>query len=389
MFADRTGWRLTPNLLSQRLTALHRRGVSILDLTESNPTQVGIRYPEEILGFLADPGSLTYEPSPKGLLLARQAVAGVYAEKGISLEPDQLLLTASTSEAYSFLFKLLCNPGDSILVPKPSYPLFEYLADLNDVELSAYRLRCDQRWGIDFGSLGRAISARTRGIVAVHPNNPTGSGLTLEETSQLASLCRQKKAALIVDEVFADYWHDPNPGIPRTLAGNPDLLTFCLGGLSKFLALPQMKLAWMAVTGPADLLHPAMERLEMIADTYLSVNTPVQRAVPQWLANAPAIQSQIRRRILENRKALLEQIDPAGSSAQCLQADGGWNAVLRLPAIRDEEAFVLDLLEREHLLVHPGYFFDFEEPGHLVLSLLPLPEIFREGIQRLFATIGA
>lgn len=243
MFADRTGWPLTPNRLSQALETLRKNGISILDLTETNPTKVGLRYPEEFLKSLADFRSLIYEPSPKGLSSARQAVASVYAQKGVPVPPDQILLTCSTSEAYSFLFRLLCNPGDSVLVPRPSYPLFEYLADLNDVRLCAYRLRYRGKWEVDFDHLEKGISPATRAVVAVHPNNPTGSGLCSEELTRLVSLCRQKNLALISDEVFADYFYEEDLKIPRTLAGNPEALIFMLGGLSKFLALPQMKLA--------------------------------------------------------------------------------------------------------------------------------------------------
>ena len=388
MFANRTGWPLTPNRLSEALEKLRRNNVEILDLTESNPTKVGLHYPEDFLKPIVDPRSLSYEPLPKGLYSARQAVASVYAQKGISIDPDQILLTASTSEAYGFLFRLLCNPGDSVLIPCPSYPLFEYLAGLNDVHLAVYRLHYRQRWELDFDSLMRAISPETRAIVVVHPNNPTGSCLTSEEVSRLISVCQQKNLVLIADEVFADYFYEENPGIPRSLAGHSELMVFSLGGLSKFLALPQMKLAWIAVTGPHEQVHPALERLELIADTYLSVNTPVQQVLPTWFAKAPKIQSPIRDRLLKNRQFLLEQCGKTGKPMTCLHANGGWNSVLRLPALKNEEEFVLRLLEREHLLVHPGYFFDFEVSGYLVVSLLPPPEIFQEGISRAIRTAG-
>ena len=389
MFSDRTGWPLTPNRLSQAVERLRAQGIPILDLAESNPTQVGLQYPEGFLKPLADFRSLVYDPSPKGLSSACQAVVGLYAQKGIPVSADQIFLTCSTSEAYSFLFRLLCNPGDSVLVPCPSYPLFEYLAGLDDVRPSPYRLRYNQkRWEVDFDHLEAACLPTTRAVIVVHPNNPTGSGLASEEWRELISLCQRKNLALVADEVFADYFYEEDQRIPRTLAGNPDVLVFSLGGLSKFLGLPQMKLAWIAVTGPKEMVRPALERLELIADTYLSVNTPVQQALAGWLADPSWIQTRIRERLLRNRRFLLREVGRAGDPIRCLEADGGWNAVLRVPAIRDEEKFTLDLLEQEKVLAHPGYFFDFEEQGYLVVSLLPPPERFEKGVGKLLARIA-
>lgn len=405
MFADRTGWVLAPNALTQKRQALRVTGVPVLDLTESNPTRCGIRYPEGLLDPLADPRSLTYEPDPKGLLSARETVASLYAKKKAPIDPERVLLTASTSEAYSFLFRLLTNPGDSILVPRPSYPLFEYLAKLDDLRTIPYSLRysgCGKRmphhallrsgcaeedssWSIDVEELSLEVTDMTRAIVVVHPNNPTGSILSDQEITELSQLCQSRGLAMIADEVFAEYLYS---GVPTTVLSkvSGSHLTFCLGGLSKFLGLPQMKLAWIAATGPSELLPPALERLEMIADTYLSVNTPAQWALSRWMTLAPFIQAQIRKQITVNRQALIDHFLEA-APVESLKAQGGWYAILRVPSIREEESWVVDLLEKDHVLVYPGYFFDFEERGILVVSLLAPEKIFQEGIRRLLARI--
>lgn len=379
MFADRTGWDLTPNALASRLKEIRAAGEKVLDLTLSNPTQAGLRYPEGLLAPLANPGGISYDPEPKGLLSARQAVASIYAGKGAAATPENILLTASTSEAYGHLFRLLANPGDEILVPRPSYPLFGYLADLADVKTVSYPLcEGERRWELDLAALASAVTPRSRAVIAVHPNNPTGSALTAREVEALRRLCRERGLALIVDEVFAEYLWEEN--LPRTLlpvgpAAGQGPLTFALGGLSKLLALPQMKLAWIACAGPEELLRPALDRLELIADTALSVNTPVQLALPGWLALAPAVQGEIRSRVRANRDLLEREAGPLLSPS-----DGGWSAVIETPGVVDDEAWALTLLEEYHALVHPGYLFDFDAPGHAVLSLLPPPDLFREAI---------
>ncbi len=406
LFSRRTEWSLTPNAITRQLEQMRKRNLPVLDLTESNPTCCRLRYPKRLLSELASPESFVYEPNPKGLLSARKAVASLYAKRGISVDPERILLTASTSEAYSFLFKLLADPGDQILVPRPSYPLLDYLATLNDVEMVAYRLTYQNRWQIDWDSFLKGLSPKTRAVVVVHPNNPTGSRVTPGEFKELFSICRRHNLPLICDEVFADYLYGKGSEVPGA-----STLTFSLGGLSKSFGLPQMKLGWIVVDGPRSQVREAIERLEVIADTYLSVNTPVQLALPRWFALASSIQSQIRKRIQTNRRFLLEQLSSSLSSRdvppfprsfhpgksriagqaglspdgpiQLLAADGGWNAVLRIPAILDEEAFVLDLLKKEQVLVHPGYFFDFEEPGFVVLSLLIPTNRFQEGLNRL------
>ena len=385
MFSDRTGWDLTPNALSRKQEGLRERGVPIFDLTESNPTRAGFPYPEEWFRELSDPAVSRYEPDPLGLRSAREAIARLFASKGAAVGPEQILLTASTSETYSHLFRLLADPGQSVLVPQPSYPLFQYLADLSDVRPVPYPLRFqpDRGWRIDFTALESA-AAGAKAVVAVHPNHPTGSALRRNELQRLVEICRRERLALIADEVFAEYLFAENPDIPPTLLGPHGILVFALGGLSKFLGLPQMKLAWTACAGPEELLRPALARLELIADSYLSVNTPVQRAFPQWLKAAQPIQGRIRERLGANLRTLAEKC--RSGPWRLLPADGGWNAVLRNGALsswEEEERWVISLLEKTEVLVHPGSFFDFDQSGHLVISLLTDPDRWSEGIQRL------
>lgn len=381
-------WELQENRLTQALQAVQKKGVEILDLTELNPTQVGLTYPPHLLAELADPSILSYHPSPQGLLSARQAVASIYAQKGIRLNPEEIVLTASTSEAYSFLFRLLAEAGDAVLTPQPGYPLLEYLAGLNHLELTSYPLRYQGRWQIDVKVLEARLTERVKAIVLIHPNHPTGNGITRQELEEILSLARRRQMPLIADEVFAEYLFKPNDSLPLTLAGGEEVLTFSLGGISKFLGLPQMKLAWCAVTGPKDQVRSACEKLELIADTYLSVNTPVQSAFPKWLACAEEIQSQIRNRLERNRH-FLQGVFRHVAGAELLQAEGGWSAVLRVPAIADEEEFLVRLLEQERLFIHPGYFFDFEESGFLVVSLLTPPARLERGIRILLKSAAS
>lgn len=398
-FADRTAWNLTPNAWADRRRALEASGVPLLDLTASNPTQCGIECPETMLAALADPAARQYAPAPFGLPAARAAVSGWCARRGVVAAPDQVILTASTSEAYHHLFRLLANPGDQVLVPAPSYPLLEYLAGLDDLQAVPYPLRVTDRWRLDLDALRAAVAPTTRAILVVHPHNPTGAGLTVQEAAGVAALCRRHQLALIADEVFADYWFFDDPAVPPTVGAPPEVLTFRLGGLSKSAGLPQMKLGWMLVDGPPALRRQALARLEVIADTYLSVNTPVQQAWPAWGAAAEGLQSQIRARVLGNRRWLAGQLSrPAASAggglttarwpaAALLPADGGWSAVLRVPAIQDDEAWALARLEQDHLVIHPGYFFEFPEPGFVVVSLLTPSDRFRDGLGRLLASL--
>ena len=358
------------------------QGEEIIDLTESNPTRVGLQYPDGLLRELADPRGLLYEPDPRGLLPARQAVAAIYASKGVSVDPERIFLTASTSEAYGMLFRLLADPWEQILVPRPSYPLFGYLAGLNDLETVSYPLHLgsDGHWRVGLKELEEAMTSRTRALILVHPNNPTGSCVTAEERDKIVALCARRGVVLICDEVFAEYLHPAGRPVPATLLKEGGPLTFALGGLSKWMGLPQMKLSWICCAGPASQVSGALNRLEMIADTALSVNTPVQAAFPRWAGFAPAIQRQIRERVQGNRDWLKSALP---SPIRLLPSDGGWSGVLEMPGAREEESWALELLERRRVLAHPGYFYDFERPGIAVVSLLPPPALFQEGIGRL------
>ncbi|MGA7220163.1 MAG: pyridoxal phosphate-dependent aminotransferase [Candidatus Sulfotelmatobacter sp.] len=384
MFSDRTNWKLERNRLTQAMADVAAGGATILDLTLSNPTRAGLRYDESrILQSLASPRSMDYEPQPKGLLSAREGVADYYrAQHGIAdFDPERLILTTSTSEGYSFVFRLLCNPGDELLVPKPSYPLFEFLADLQDVKLVPYPLIYDHGWQMDFPSLAKAVSSRTRGVVAVHPNNPTGSFVKPHELELLNRFCREHGLAVIADEVFLDYAHDR--ARRESFAANRDVLTFTLSGVSKISALPQMKVAWIATSGPAVEVVGALARLEVIADTFLSMSAPIQWAVPALLEQRHSIQRQLLERVLANLAELDRQL--AGQKVcERLSVEGGWYAVLRVPVTQTDEELAVDLLRRQSVLVHPGHFYDFASDGYLVLSLITPQAEFAEGIGRLF-----
>ena len=344
-------------------------GAKLLDLTESNPTRAGIPYvAAEILAALHDPRSLTYEPSAQGLEIARTAAAHAYG-----YDPGRLVLTSSTSEAYSWLFKLLCDPGDEVLVPRPSYPLFEYLASLESVRVRQYPLRYHEGWWIDFDALESLVSPRTRAIVLVHPNNPSGSYLKRSEFDRLASIRERAGCALISDEVFAEYALCDDVERMDTLGCQEGVPAFALGGLSKSCGLPQMKLGWIAVAGPRSWRMQALERLELIADTFLPVSAPVQYAATRWLE----LRSGFQQAVLERLRANL------AATPEALRVEGGWNAVFRLPRTRSEETWVLGLLEACGVLVQPGYFYDFETEAFAVVSLLTEPVTYREGLARI------
>jgi alanine-synthesizing transaminase len=382
MFAKRTGWKLAPNRLTQVQRELVAAGRDVLDLTASNPARAGFPYDSEtILSSLANEKAMDYDPQPKGLLEARQAVAAYYRKEheGFDLDPESLVLTTSTSEGYSFIFRLLCDAEDEVLVPKPSYPLFEFLADLQDVKLQPYPLLYDHGWQIDFPSLYRAVNHRTRAVVIVHPNNPTGSFASEKERNDLNAFCREYGLALIADEVFLDYALD---GSKRgTFASNQDVLTFTLSGVSKIAGLPQMKLAWVATSGPKATAEAAMGRLEVIADTYLSMNAPIQLAAPVLLDQRKTIQPLLLDRLRVNLGELDRQLTRQ-KSCERLQVEGGWYAVLRVPVTRSDEDLAIALLREMSVLAHPGHFFDFPSDGYLVLSLITPVETFRSGIQR-------
>ena len=367
-FSERTGWNTEESDLARAHRLRRQAGLPIADLTASNPTRCGFKYPaslaNSILGALADARALDYDPQPRGLLPAREAVCRYYADHGVALDPGQIVLTTSTSEAYSFLFRLLCDPGSEILVPQPGYPLFDYLATLDDVRIKAAPLVYDDGWQIDFEGMRRAITPQTRAIVVVHPNNPTGHFTKPCEAEELVRICREHGLSLIVDEVFLDYGFGATPR--SFAAGLEGVPVFVVSGLSKIGGLPQMKAAWIATTGPEKA--QALERLEVIADTFLSMNAPVQWALPAWLANRAEIQEQIRRRVSANLAELDRQLATV-PTLQRLAVEGGWYAVLRVPALEPDEQTVLALLERG-VWVHPGYFFGLPESGWLVVSLL-------------------
>jgi len=388
MFSHRTNWPLHPNAFARALAEVRASGQEILDLTVSNPTEAGVRLdPEVVLGALVDPDAMRYDPQPRGLLAARKAVCHYYREAHeiFDFDPEHLALTTSTSEGYSYIFRLLCNPGDEVLVPKPSYPLFEFLGDLCDVKLVAYPLIYDHGWQIDFDSLYKAATAQSRAVIAVHPNNPTGSYVATSERQALNAFCRDYDLALIVDEVFLDYAHD---GSPRpSFTANSEALTFTLSGVSKISALPQMKLAWIATTGPEDHAAPARARLEVIADTYLSLNVPVQLAAPVLLEQRKQVQPVLLDRLRVNLSELDRQLTAAPSCTR-FDVEGGWYVVLRVPVTQSDEELAIDVLRKMAVIVHPGHFYDFPGDGHLVLSLIAEPGAFREGVSRLLQCVG-
>jgi alanine-synthesizing transaminase len=386
MFSQRTNWKLSINRFTQTIEELRVTGVTLLDLTVSNPTRCGLNYdPQAILAAFHNPQALSYDPQPKGLLTARKEVARYYLEDhGTAVDLESIFLTTSTSEAYSFIFRLLCNPHDEILVPKPSYPLFDFLADLHDISLIHYSLEYAQGWLVDFQSVLQAITQQTRAILLVHPNNPTGSYLRRQEIERLNAICHEREIALVVDEVFLDYAFD---GTRRnSFAGNLEVLTFTLSGLSKISVLPQMKVAWLACSGPDELVQAAVARLEVIADTYLSLNAPTQLAIPTLFALRRPMQTQLLERVRRNRALLQHQL--AGQSVcESLDAEGGWYAVVRVPADQPDEERAIELMHKQHVIVHPGHFFDFPKDGFLVVSLITPEAEFGEGIKHLLAGV--
>ena len=381
-FSRRTNWNTEESELARAHRLRREAGLPMADLTASNPTRCGLSYPPELLNPLADPRALDFDPQPRGGRIALQAVCSYYADHGASIEPEQIVLTTSTSEAYSFLFRLLCDPSSEVLVPQPSYPLFDFLADLDDVRLTPAPLVYDHGWQIDAEGFRRAVTAQTRAIVLVHPNNPTGHFTKTWEAAELAELCRQFDLSLIVDEVFLDYaFAGAGESFASGLDGVP---VFVVSGLSKIAGLPQMKAAWIVATGPDTVT--ALDRLEIIADTFLSMNAPVQSALPAWLVGRAAIQEQIRQRTAANLRELDRQLSLQGTISR-LNVEGGWYAILRIPAVRPDEQTVLALLDRG-VWVHPGYFFGMAESGWLVVSLLPPEPEFADGARRLLGYLA-
>jgi len=388
MFSTRTNWNLEENAYARAMRRHRESGRPLLDLTISNPTVCGFGYDEAaILHALRSPAALRYDPEPRGLLSARAAVVEYYREKNPAgaLDPEHVILTTGTSEAYSFLFRLLCEPGDEVLIAHPSYPLFDFLAAIQDVRLGAFPLVYDHGWQLDVPALRRAIGPRTRAILVVHPNNPTGHFLSCTEAEQLSAICREHGLALVVDEVFLDYELPSAKDQKKrhgTCLGAPPGLTFVLSGLSKIAALPQMKVGWIAASGPKALVGDAMARLEVIADTYLSLNAPMQHGLPELLAQRRTIQPQIVARIEANLHELDEQLTHQQLISR-LKIEGGWYAVLQVPAVLSDEDLAIELIEKQSVLVYPGHFYEFAHDGYLVVSLLTRGAAFAEGIGRL------
>ncbi|MCC7497213.1 MAG: pyridoxal phosphate-dependent aminotransferase [Bryobacterales bacterium] len=379
MFSSRLEWNAPANRLTRILRAKRQAGIRILDLTESNPTRAGLVYPAGLLEGLSTPDSLSYEPQAAGLRAAREAVSRYYQAAGRAIDPDHILVTTSTSDSYGYLFKLLCDPGDEILVPRPSYPLFEFLAALECVRVVHYPLIYHGGWGLDLDALRQAVTRRTRAIVLVNPNNPTGSFLKVSEWEALARLALGRGLVVIADEVFADYSHRVDSSRVTSLAGDVRTPGFSLSGLSKVSALPQMKLGWIVANGDESFRRQALESLELIADTYLAAGTPVQHAAAGMLGTRDVLQSQIRQRVAANLAYLTASLGP-DSPCRVLDVEGGWYAILEVPRLRSDEALVEELLERHNVLVQPGYFYDFDTDGYLVLSLLTVPDVFQSGL---------
>ena len=413
MFSTRVPQSLEANRITQAVQRARAESRPIVDLTITNPTTAGFEYPDSVLDGLSSARGLTYAPQPFGLPDARRAVACDYARRGLPASPEHIVLTASTSEAYSLLFKLLCAPdGDAVMVPVPSYPLFDHLTALDGVRAIPYRLDYHGRWTLAADDVDERWTPAVRAVLAVSPNNPTGSVLSAVELETLSARCGERQAALIVDEVFADYGlvagspdqsvdpvsitqcsRGPTPARSHAAtarraqaAGAP--LTFHLGGLSKSAGLPQVKLGWLLVDGPDDLVRDALERLEIICDAYLSVSTPVQVAAPMLIESGAFVRAQILDRVRANYRAL-RTAAARHPAIEMLHADAGWSAVLRVPSTRSEEDLVVDLLDRDGVLVHPGFFFDFAHEAFLIVSLLPEPQVFADGIRRVLERADA
>ncbi len=382
-WSQRTQWDLAETPWAQQLARLRAAGVPLWDLTASNPTQCGFAYDaESILAPLNDPLALLYEPDPRGLRIAREAISLYYRDHGATVDLEQIILTTSTSEAYSFLFRLLCDPGDEVLIGQPGYPLFDFLARLDDVRLVPYELFYDHGWHLDLEALRRCVTPRTRAIVIVHPNNPTGHFTRPADRAALEALCREHRLALIVDEVFLDYALAGQPSGESFARGEHAVPTFVLSGLSKVAALPQMKAAWIACFAEGAVQAEALQRLEVISDTFLSMSAPIQRAIPRWLSGRATMQQQIRQRVQTNL-AVVDEVLLGQTLMSRLDLEAGWYSVLRVPGLKPEEETALDLLLQHAVVVHPGGFFGFVGQGWLVVSLLAREEAVRTGVEAL------
>jgi aspartate/methionine/tyrosine aminotransferase len=382
-FSSRASWDLSPNALSAACDRRRASGRDLIDLTQSNPTDVGLTYPEvDVVDALAHREVLRYRPSPRGLRTCREAIAAWYLERGVSVDPDHVVVTASSSESYTFVLKLLCDPGDVVLVPRPSYPLFDDLARLDAVRLVEYPLRADDGWRIDVGALRDVVVPEARAVFVVSPNNPTGSYVVASELREIGAVAAERGLAIVCDEVFEPFvWRDASDRV-RCAASSAEVLTFSLGGLSKAVGLPQMKLGWIVVGGPSRVRDEALERLEMMADTYLSVSTPAQLAAPRWLVAGRAVREQLAHRILSNRTRLAGAVAPHAPVSVAL-ADAGWYALVRIPSLRSDEEWAAHMAEHCGVLVHPGSFFGVERAGTMVVSLIVPPASLEEGMRRL------
>lgn len=393
MFAKRTDWKLLENAYTRALRQRQQNGKPFLDLTASNPTTCGFQYDHAaILAAFQSPAALQYDPDPKGIASARAAVVAYYGEMNpaVRVDPENLILTTGTSEAYSFLFRLLCEPGDEIVVAHPSYPLFEFLATIQDVDLRPFRLIYDHGWQIDFHALQQAITPRTRAILLVHPNNPTGHFIRSAEAEQLQAICAECNLALVIDEVFFDYKINSAATGSKThgtFASGNRALTFVLSGLSKIAALPQMKIGWIAASGPEAFVRDTLARLEIISDTYLSLSAPLQHALPALLAQRRKMQSQLVSRVDSNLTRLDESLARQKLVSR-LELEGGWYALLRVPAVQSDEDLAIRLLEQPGVLVQPGHFYEFPEDGYLIVSLLTPSADFEKGIAGLLACVA-
>lgn len=387
-YSKRLSWSTGLNEIAQLTASRDLTSSTLLDLSSSNPTSCFADYPHAFIRkALADIDEFGYEPAPFGLYEARLEVSRYYARRQIEVDPDRIVLTASTSEAYALLFKLLCDPGDQVLIPSPSYPLFEYLAALENVCLTPYHLNYDGAWYYDFADLRNRINERTRAIIIVNPNNPTGSFLTAEERNELVEIATRQQLPIISDEVFMDYDLTPRAGLSKTLIDCDGAPSFSLNGLSKAAGMPQLKLAWIVLNGPASERALARERLELISDTYLSVASPVQKALPSLLDAGESFQKSVRRRLNGN----VLQVDTLlyGTAAHRLTMDGGWSAILQVPRTRTEDQWISNLWKNQEVVVQPGYYFDLSSEAYLVVSLLTEPAVLSEGLRRIAAELYA
>ena len=383
MFSERTNWNLETNRLSEALATHRARKKRLFDLSVSNPTECGFTYPRRaILKALSQQAALRYAPDPRGLIASRRAVTKYYSAFGKNVAVDDIYITTGTSEAYGFVFRLLCNPGDEVLVPEPSYPLLNFLADIQDVKLVRYPLLYDHGWQIDFHALGKVITPRSRAVVVVNPNNPTGHFAGVKDIKQLNEICSSRNMAIIADEVFLDFGLI-TPRAP-SFAANIQALTFTMSGLSKICGLPQMKASWFVTSGPEKSKSEALARMEVIADTYLSMNTPVQLAIPTLLGQRHRFQKQVMKRVRKNLVELDRQLTRQ-KTCERLVVEGGWNAVLRVPAVDSVEDLAIRLLAEKRVYLHPGHFYDFPGDGFVVVSLITPERTFAEGIKRILA----